>query len=178
MHAICVCVCFMDMAISRDRCPWTRVCANRYLLLTDRPSTGNYTERSTAGGTELSRIYINLHVSLGLAAASGTLYEPHSHSADNLFNSRKCQCFPWNPYINGEGTELLVPTDFTFYFSLKAHTHAASQSTHFWNKSVLLFWKRLLTGNAVFGDLKWNSHQKATKALFVFEYESNLCVNA
>ena len=26
--------------------------------------------------------------------------------------------------------------------------------------------------------LKWSSHQKATKALFVIEYESNLCVKA
>lgn len=72
-----------DMAISWNRCPWTQVCANRYLSLTDHPSTGNYTVRSTAGVTGLSRIYINLHVSLGLAAASGTPDESCSHSADS-----------------------------------------------------------------------------------------------
>ena len=27
-------------------------------------------------------------------------------------------------------------------------------------------------------DLKWNSRQKATKALFGIEFESNLCVKA
>lgn len=53
------------MAIRRDGCPWTCVCVNRYLSLTDRPSAGYYTGRSTAGGTGLSRIYIHLHVSLG-----------------------------------------------------------------------------------------------------------------
>lgn len=87
--AICACVCFLDMAINWNGCPWTQVCANRYLSLTDHPSTGNYTVRSTAGVTGLSRISINLHVSLGLAAASGTPYESCSHSADNLFKFNK-----------------------------------------------------------------------------------------
>lgn len=87
--AVCACVCFLDMAISWNGCPWTQVCANRYLSVTDRPSTGNYTARSTAGVTGLSTIYINLHVSLGLAAASGTPYESCSHSADNLFKFNK-----------------------------------------------------------------------------------------
>lgn len=104
LHTVCICVCFSDMAISRDGCPWTRVCANRYLSLTDRPSTGNYTGRSTAGGTGLSRICINLHVSLGLVAASGTLYESRSHSADNLFkfnkmDGGKVKQYQCSPYI-------------------------------------------------------------------------------
>ena len=31
---------------------------------------------------------------------------------------------------------------------------------------------------SICSDSKWNSHQKATKALFVIEYESNLRVKA
>lgn len=89
LHAACACVCFSDMTISWDGCPWTWVYANRYLSLTDHPFTSNYTRRSKAGGTGLSRIYINLHVSLGPAAASGTLYESRSQSADNLFKFNK-----------------------------------------------------------------------------------------
>lgn len=66
--------------------PWS---APTGIPLTDCPPAGNYTARSAAGGTAWRCISINLHVSLGPAAASGILSDYCSYSMDNLFKCYK-----------------------------------------------------------------------------------------
>lgn len=136
------------MTVSYNGCPWTQVFVTGVSHLLPAPLLVIIQQ----GVTRLNRIYINLHVSLGEAAASGSLLES-SLLFRHCSNLTKC-CCRMSMLKSVHPVEGLKLTHFTYMYE---HDHAspAVEGCFCWqehiqgNKSALWSQRRAFKENRV-----------------------------